>query len=222
MIVFIGIVMGAAGAWLAAKRGLYEIWAFFFSLVISIYLGIYLRETAMTHLTFLENLGAYGDTFALIGVAVICFSILYGFTYVFFLSQSTVNLPKIVDKTGAVVCGFLSGLLLFSFINVLISASPLHNNPVAEFIGLKDKPAQMNITTIDMLCGAVNVLVSNKNSVSPAENITFLNKNIERRTQNLQDREQANDEQQAPPEIQEPQTPLERLGPPPDVNVDEL
>ena len=122
MIFWLGIILALAGAFLASKKGLYEMWSLLFNIIISVYLGLTFGPV-MKGLMGIDFVGS--EVLVIFGTAAVCLTVLYGASYIIFLSQFHVTFPKMLDMIGGGVLGFLTTLLAWSFIAFLICVSPL-------------------------------------------------------------------------------------------------
>jgi hypothetical protein len=157
MILWAGIVLALIIAALMAKKGLYETWTLLFNVVIAVYLGL----TAGPVLKGLLGVqGRGGEVFVMLGTAVICLTVLYMFSYVIFLSQFHVTLPKILDFVGGGLLGFLTGLLIWSFVAFLISVSPLGSSGTLGKIGFNSDSLQSSTSYMKWWTGVIHGIIS--------------------------------------------------------------
>lgn len=179
MVFWIGILTGAILAGFAVKKGFYETWAMSFNLVISIYLAVFLTPV-ITDIVPAAGNTPYGNTLTMLATAIAAFLILYGISYTFLTGQFSVSFPKILDTVGAGFLGFWAGFLIWSFVSLLICASPLSQNAFAERIGF-DNP-QTSISYISWWGSMVNTIVSSQDSdVTSEQVIAELLKSVERK-----------------------------------------
>jgi hypothetical protein len=168
MIFWACILGGAFFAWLAVRIGFYESLALTFNIVISIYIAIFLTPV------IIETFPVAGDVpccnaLALTFTATGAFLILYGITYIFLTGQFKVSFPKLFDIIFAGIIGFFAGTLVFSFIILIITATPVSQNRFAQKIGFNRQSQQSNISYICRWSDLVNSVVSSPENYLTSE-----------------------------------------------------
>ena len=156
MVFWAAILVGALFVWLAVCLGLFQTWSLLFSIVISIYLAIFLAPSVPEFAPATGTISAYCTALSMTVVAAGCFAILYGLSYVFLTAQYKISFPGIFDILLAGAMGFLTGFLLLSFVALIFTATPLAENSLAEGVGLTSESEQPNIACIAWCCDLVH------------------------------------------------------------------
>ena len=159
MVFWAGILAAAFFAWLAVKIGFYETWTMLFNIVISIYLSVFLTP-AITTMVPAAGDTAYGNALTLITVAAGAFLILHGVSYSFLTGRFSVWFPRPLDNVGSGLLGFLAGFLIWSFVTLVISVSPLSQAGFARDISLTSAVEQTSVPYIAWWCDTVNAVVA--------------------------------------------------------------
>lgn len=164
---WVGILVGGTFAWFAIKLRFYQTWTLVFNIIISIYLGLYLRPVIV-------NIPAVGDTpysnaLAMAAVALASFLILHGISYTFFTGQFNVSFPKVFDAVGTGLLGFLAGFLVWSFLSLLFYITPVSQNTFVKEIGFTDQFQQTSVLYLSRFCNLVNAVVSSQDNECSAE-----------------------------------------------------
>ena len=151
MAVFIGIL----AACYASKAGFYQTWAMTFNFLIAMYLSIFLGPWVYQ---FVPGLGTEWMTLVVVMliIGIGSFVILHLVTYVYFLQQFKIDFPKIVDKLASGLLGFGTGFILWSFVTLLISLTPVRQLGVAEYVGLDGAGAERNIACVVWGCNVID------------------------------------------------------------------
>jgi len=170
MVFWAGILAAAFFAWLAVKIGFYETWTMLFNIVISIYLSVFLTP-AITTMVPAASDTAYGNALTLITVAAGAFLILHGVSYSFLTGRFSVWFPRPIDNVGSGLLGFLGGLLVWSFLALVISVSPLSQAGFAQDIGLRNSVEQTNVSYIAWWCDLVNAVVATGDGKRPTQEV---------------------------------------------------
>jgi len=159
MVFWAGILAAAFFAWLAVKIGFYETWTMLFNIVISIYLSVFLTPVITTMVPAASDT-AYGNALTLITVAAGAFLILHSVSYSFLTGRFSVWFPRPLDNVGSGLLGFLGGLLIWSFVTLVISVSPLSQTGFVQDIGLTSTVDQTSVPYVAWWCDMVNVVVA--------------------------------------------------------------
>jgi uncharacterized membrane protein required for colicin V production len=144
MVFWIGILIAVAFAYSAIKLGFYHAWTMLFNVVISVYLGVKLGPVIEE---FIPMHNQYSTALSVLGAAVGSFVILHGISEVLLLGQFEVTFPRLINKFGSGLLGFLAGFLVWSFASVLICAAPFSQNTIVKEIGFDAK--QLEETKIE-------------------------------------------------------------------------
>lgn len=163
-----GILVGGFFAWLAVRKGFYETWTLLFNVVISIYVSVLLTPVIADSVPAAGDT-AYGNALTLTAIAAGTFLILHGISYTLFTGQFGVTFPKIFDNIGAGILGFLAGFLIWSFVALLISATPIGQKDTARTIGFGRKIEQSNGAYISWWCNLVNTIASSEDTRRPVQ-----------------------------------------------------
>ena len=143
----------------AYKKGFYESWALLFNVVISIYLAVFLRPAIANVITVADNT-AYNRALLVIAIGAACFLILHGLSYALITGQFSIPFPKILDSLGAGFLGFVTGLLIFSFVIVIINVTPLADEKLVKSVGFNSPFAERNFTYVAHWCDWVNKIAA--------------------------------------------------------------
>ncbi|MFA5554836.1 MAG: hypothetical protein WDA68_09825 [Phycisphaerae bacterium] len=176
MIFWLGILFSIVFMIAVMKKGLYEIWGIFFNAVISVYLSIILSPIIADLLP--KNAGgAFGDVLTLLCLAIGFFVLLHSILYILVLSQFRVNMGKLLDSVGAPILGFLLGFLLWSFILLAASYSPLTEHRIIQKIGLNSEDLKPNISYINLYAGVIESFTASK-PINPDKTIVKIIDNL--------------------------------------------
>jgi len=163
-----GILFAAIFAFIAVKKGFYEIWAGLFNLAVSIYLAIYLAPTLANLVPIIGN-SLCTLTLCLLITAVAVFLLLHGITFVLFTGQFKTPFPKIIDIVGAGIWGFLGGFLLWSFIVLLASTTGILGTDIVKNFDVDEKSKQTNVSYLSFWCNVINKAAANEEHYLSAE-----------------------------------------------------
>lgn len=162
MAFWISLLFAVLFAWFAAKAGFYAMWAMLFNLIISVYLAIFLHPTIKELISEIGD-APYDNALTVLAIAVASFLILQAVTFTLFTAHFTIALPKIIDSIGAGFLGLFSGFLVWGFIALLITITPLAQKPFVKEIVFVEDGQQINSASVYRCCNLVNWLVSDKN-----------------------------------------------------------
>jgi hypothetical protein len=155
MVFWFGILVGGLVAWFTVTIGFYETWAMLFNFVVSVYVAVFVGPMII-ELFPVAGDTAYGAILAVVSVAVAVFLILESISYSFITGQLGVSFPRLFNTLGAAVLGFLCGVLLWSFVAILIYMSPISQNSAVKAVGFDAKARETTVSCLCRFCGIVH------------------------------------------------------------------
>lgn len=154
MVFWIGILIAVGFAYSAFKLGFYHAWTMLFNVVIAVYLGIRLGPVIEE---FVPMGGRYSGTLSLLAAGLVPFLILHAISYAFLLGQFEVTFPRILNRLGSGLLGFLAGFLIWSFASLIVCTTPFPDKPYVKEIGFRETKIQSYLV---WWCNVVDVIVS--------------------------------------------------------------
>ena len=148
-----GIVVGAC----ARFQSTLLMWAAVFQLVFSVYLSVMFCEMVV-HTAVGEGSDPYYDATALLLLGLVFFLLMFVVTRQLFPQLDELRLLGSLDQAGAVVLGFVSGVLLTSFLMFLLCTTPLAGNSFVRLISGKSSPAPLVEFPLRVACKSVSYL----------------------------------------------------------------
>jgi hypothetical protein len=172
MVFWAGILVAACFAYFTSKMGFYQTWAMVFNIVISVYVAIFLTPVIADAIPAATDT-AYGYALILLAIVIGMLVTLQGITYAL-TGQFSVTFPKIFNSVGGGILGFLAGFLVWSFVAVAVSTTPVSTSNIGQTIGFGSKIEQTNVPYISWWCNLVNTIAASKDSNAPQEVINTL------------------------------------------------
>lgn len=159
MILWIGILVGVVFAWFAIKIGFYDIWALLFNMILSIYLSIFMNPVFAGLIPPSANT-PYNSALTVLMAAAGIFIILQVITYTFLTGQIKFSFPLIFDILGCGAMGFAAGLLIWSFIILIILISPVSQQQAITKFNVAGQFEQTYMPYLYGVCDLVNTVVA--------------------------------------------------------------
>lgn len=182
MVFWIGILFGFLFVWLAVKKGFYETWVLLFNIVIAVYLAVFLGPI-IANIVPIARGSAYNNALCMIIPGVGAFLILYGISFTLFTGQFSIPFTKTIDTCVAGFFGFLTGLLVWFFLSLLISITPISQHTFVSELDFAGGFKQTGAPYVSLWCNRVHSLVASKDSeVTSEEVINTLLKDAEPKT----------------------------------------
>jgi len=170
MVFWIGILFGFLFVWLAVKKGFYETWILLFNIVIAVYLAVFLGPV-IANIVPVARESAYNTALCMIISGAGAFLILYGISYTLFTGQFSVPFTKTIDTCVAGFFGFLTGLLVWFFLSLLISITPISQHTFVSDLDFAGSFKQTGVPNISRWCNLVNSIVASKDSNKTSDSI---------------------------------------------------
>jgi uncharacterized membrane protein required for colicin V production len=155
MVFWIGILVGCVCGLLLVRRGLCESWALFWNTLISVYLALFLWPV-ISKAAGPKIASPYSAALTVLVTALVVFALLYVLAHIFFSGQLNVSFPRVLGSTGSGLLGFLAGLIVWGFLLVVVSMTPMSEDGVTREIRLTGKLDQSNISYLCWWCDMVN------------------------------------------------------------------
>ena len=179
MVFWIGILFGCLFVWLAVKKGFYETWVLLFNIVIAVYLAVFLGPV-IANIVPVARGSAYNNALCMIIPGAGAFLILYGISSTLFTGQFSIPFTKTFDTCVAGFFGFLTGLLVWFFLSLLISITPISQHTFVSELDFAGEFRQKGAPYVNLWCDLVNSIVASENSdITSEEVINALLKNAE-------------------------------------------
>jgi len=170
MVFWTGILIGCLFAWLAVKMGFYETWVLLFNIVIAVFLAVFLGPV-FANIVPIGSDTPYNNIICMIAAGVGGFLILHGISYTLFTGQYKVPFPKAIDTLVAGFFGFLTGLLVWTFLSLLICISPISQNTFVSDLNFADGFKQTGAPYVGWWCDIVNSMVASEDSDVTSEQV---------------------------------------------------
>jgi len=224
---WIGILIGLGFAFYGFRRGFYDMWVILFNIAISLYLGIFLWPTITEYFPLLEKTSLHIAMTVLI-TSTIVFTILQSLASLLLIGQFAVILPKILDSLGAAILGFLTGMLLWSFVSLVITLTPVYEKDFVKELGFTGYSEASKATHLLWWGDFVNTFTGSSGNVHSTEDvINELLKKVRlkreeekaKKTRTLPGKTESPTDKKGILQEAEKQKPL---GPPPEPNYDSL
>ncbi|MHC4497502.1 MAG: CvpA family protein [Planctomycetota bacterium] len=189
MVFWAGILAGGLFAWLAVKMGFYWTCTTLFNIVISVYLAIFLGPIITDFIPGAAGT-AYSHVLGMISIGIGAFLILHCLSCAFLAGYFRVSFPRIIDSLGSALLGFLAGFLVWSFVGLLISITPIAQSEFVKEVGFGGQSQQTNLSNVGWWCDLVHRAVGSKGSeVTSKEIIAELLRSTERKRRHRAHRE---------------------------------
>lgn len=123
MFLWLMIMVGVLFAFLGYKKGFFVMFATLFNLMFAIFVAVLSTPKLLSMNTGYEDSGYYAGASILL-LFILIFSVLQFFAYFYFLRDSDDLFPKLFDKAGAVILGFLCGYIICGLVFLTFAVMP--------------------------------------------------------------------------------------------------
>lgn len=179
MVFWIGILFGFLFVWLAVKKGFYETWVLLFNIVIAVYLAVFLGPV-IANIVPVARGSAYNNALCMIISGAGAFLILHGISCTLFTGQFSIPFTKTFDTCVAGFFGFLTGLLVWFFLSLLISITPVSQHTFVSELDFSGGFKQTGAPYVSWWCDWIHSIAASKDSdMTSAEVINTLLKDAE-------------------------------------------
>jgi uncharacterized membrane protein required for colicin V production len=142
MILLIGLFVGlVCGLVAATKAGFVSSWARLLNTAVAVYIAVYMTPTIASSMSIV-NERSWGAALCALMVGLVTFIILNAICMVI-MGDLKIEMPKILDAVGGGVMGFANGILVWGFLCLLLSISPLTESSTVKQLYSPDEVEQM-------------------------------------------------------------------------------
>ena len=153
MLLWIMIIISLLVAWMGFKKGFYVMFATFFNLMFAILISVLTTPTVMRFSSGYET-SAYYAAASIFLLFVLVFGLLQAFSYFFILQGREDFFPKILDKVGSTVLGFLCGYLVCCLLVLVFCIMPCSSHGKAGWCSRKTMQ-DLSVPGIRKVCNFV-------------------------------------------------------------------
>jgi hypothetical protein len=177
MLLWIAILFGALGAYLAGRRSFYANWVIFFNILISIYVGVMLAPVLLDYLPEDTPLIGYNCAAFILVISTFVFVILQVIArYVLLSTEVDIDFPGLLEIVGFRVVGFFSGfcvaVLLIFILAVMIMPYPYRS--WMSFIRSSEGPIPVVTGSITKTCNIINTASLQRYTDAPSRVLSGL------------------------------------------------
>jgi hypothetical protein len=133
MILLLGLFIGLVSGLIAAKRtGLVSGYATLLNSSVAMYIAVYVTPVVVESVDLISQY-SYGPVLCALLICVISFAILSTICSTV-MGDLKIVMPKPVDTLGGGAMGFMSGMLFWGFLCLLLEVSPVSDSPMMNSI----------------------------------------------------------------------------------------
>ena len=151
MFLWIMIIISVLTAYLGYKKGLFVMFATLFNLMFAIFIGVLSTPKLMSLSAGYENSGYYAAASVLL-LFVLIFGVLQFFACFYFLRDREDLFPKLLDKAGAMIFGFLCGYVVCCVLMLSFCIMPCSNKAQESHIFSREQLEQLSVPGVDKVC----------------------------------------------------------------------
>lgn len=160
MVFWLAVLVGALFAWIAVRTGFYAAWIMFFHLLLAACVSIFLTPVFVAGVPAAASIHGFGHALTLMSIAVATLFIGYGTCYACLSGRLQMPFPRFLDSIGAGVLGFLTGFLVWSFLLLAFTLTPVAQFDLVKQFGFDRAAQQTNIAYLCWWCDSLHYFVS--------------------------------------------------------------
>ena len=160
MVFWLAVLTGVLFAWIAVRIGFYAAWILFFHLLLAACGSIFLTPVIVAGVPAATSIHGFGHTLTLMSIAVATLFIGYGTCYACLSGRLQMPFPRFLDSIGAGVLGFLAGFLVWSFLLLALTLTPVAQYDLVKRLGFDPAAQQTNIAYLCWWCDGLHYFVS--------------------------------------------------------------
>jgi|GEM_PF-3177525 len=157
MLLLVGLVIGLICGLAAAKAaGFVSSWVRLFNTAVAVYVTVYTTPMLVSSVTLI-NEHTYGPVLSAIVISVVTFIILNSICMVV-MGELKIEMPKLLDGLGGGAMGFANGMLVWGFLLLLLSISPLAASSMVKQVCSEDEVQQLWLSSVGTSVAALDFI----------------------------------------------------------------
>jgi uncharacterized membrane protein required for colicin V production len=154
MLFWVLLIVSGLFAWLGVKKGLYAMFATLFCLMFSVYIGV-LAAPRIIRLSHGLEQDPYYAAGCVFGMGLVIFILLWSIAYFFFIRDGEEYFPKMFERIGGGVCGFLFGYILTSLLMLLLCIMPFSRSEKLPVFCSRDEGMRFSVPAVVKTCNFI-------------------------------------------------------------------
>lgn len=154
MLFWVLLIVGGLFACLGVKKGFYAMFATLFCLMFSVYIGV-LAAPRIMRLSHDFEQDPYYAAGCVFGMFLVIFILLWAIAWFYFLRDGEDYFPKMLDRIGGGVCGFLFGYILSSLVLLMVCIMPFSRDDAMPALCNRDSAMRFSVPAVVKTCNFV-------------------------------------------------------------------
>jgi len=151
MVLWLMILVGVLVAYLGYRKGFFVMFANLFNLMFAIFIAVLSTPKLMSFSAEYERSGYYAAASVFL-LFVLVFGVLEFFACFYFLRDTEGFFPKLFDKIGAVIFGFLSGYILCCLVAFSFCVMPCSSSHHVEKFCARETLEKLSVPAVRRVC----------------------------------------------------------------------
>lgn len=151
MVLWILIMISVLTAWLGYKKGFFVMFATLFNLMFAIFIAVLSTPKLLSYSAGYEDSGYYAAA-SVVLLFVLIFGVLQLFACFYFLRDSEGLFPKLFDKAGGVIFGFLSGYCICGLLLLSFCIMPCSTRAEAHHFYSREQLERLSVPSVRKVC----------------------------------------------------------------------
>ena len=151
MFLWIMIIVSVFFGYVGYRKSFFTMFATLFNLMFAIFVAVLTTPKLLSFSTGYEDSGYYAGASILL-LFILIFGVLQFFAYFYFLKDSEGYFPKLFDKIGAMIFGFLFGYFICALLFLSFSVMPCSNKAASSHICSREQFIQLSEKPMEKVC----------------------------------------------------------------------
>ena len=151
MLVWIMIIISLLFAWMGFKKGFMLMFAMLFNLMFAVFIAVLSTPKLLTYSSGYEDSGYYAAASVFL-MFVLIFGLLQIFSWYYFLRDTDDLFPKLLDKVGAVLTGFICGYVVSSLLVLSVCIMPCSARMKIGWLCTRDSMCELSRPAVRKVC----------------------------------------------------------------------
>ena len=151
MLLWVIIIISLSVAWVGLKKGFFVMFTTLFNLMFAIFISVLSTQRLMHFSSGYETSGYYAAAMVFL-LFILVFGVLQVFACFCILQDRDEYFPRILDKVGSAIIGFLCGYIICCLLVLIFCAMPCSTCEQVNWLSTRDNMEKLSVPGVQKVC----------------------------------------------------------------------
>ncbi len=151
MLLWVMIIISLLFTWLGIKKGFFVMFATLFNLMFAIFISVLSTQKLMHFSSGYETSGYYAAAMVFL-LFILVFGALQVFACFCILQDRDEYFPRILNKVGSAIIGFLCGYIICCLLVLIFCVTPYSTRGQVDWLSTRDNMEKLSVPGVQKVC----------------------------------------------------------------------